>query len=507
MRRLIFCFDGSWNKLDTKSHPTNVVLLAESVPPVDHRGVQQIVYYDEGVGTASDETFRGGAFGKGLIRNIREAYRFLIFNYVAGDEIFVFGFSRGAFTARSFIGFIRAVGILKVNDANQITEAWKLYQKHAVRADDDPEALLRFRANYCPNLCITTSERDWRRVNAGTYSDELPILRIRYCGVWDTVGTLGWKAFSAVVDRRTDKTYAQHDIELSSSVQAGRHALAIDERRVHFLPTLWRNVRELNDGVGRSHYDPDAPYQQKWFAGDHGSVGGGGPERGLSNAALHWVLRGAIDQGMSVNLADRSQLDDIRYDARAPLHNTPAEGIPVRQLGVGTVKAALGWVKGKVLTTNRSGPLEMNDIHPSTLRRWFTDAGFLPERTEYRPKPLARLKEEIEKERATYQPPTDDTTLRKYEVLPGDSLSRIASRELGDANRYAEIFALNRDVLDDEDDIFPGDILRLPEGKQKRPGAKASRRMDAKTKANSQTPRDTNAWERGPKPSRGADLK
>lgn len=493
MRRLIFCFDGSWNKLDTKSHPTNVVLLAESVPPVDRRGVQQIVYYDEGVGTASDETFRGGAFGKGLVQNIREAYRFLIFNYLPGDEIFVFGFSRGAFTARSFIGFIRAVGILKVNDANQITEAWKLYQKHAVRADDDPDALLRFRANYCPDLCITASEREWRRVNTGADADKLPVLRLRYCGVWDTVGTLGWKAFSAVVDRRPDKTYAQHDTDISSSVEAGRHALAIDERRVHFLPTLWRNVRELNDRSGKSHYDPDAPYQQKWFAGDHGSVGGGGPERGLSNAALHWVLRGAIDQGLSVSLADRSQLDDIHYNARAPLHNTPAEGIPVRQLGAGTIKASLGWIKGKLLSTHRSGPLEMNDIHPSTLRRWFTHASILPERTEYRPKPLARLKEEIEKERLTYTPPTDDAAFRKYEVLPGDSLSRIASRELGDVNRYPEIFALNRDVLDDEDDIFPGDALRLPEAKQNSSGATASRRVGAKTTAKPKMPRGTKA--------------
>jgi uncharacterized protein (DUF2235 family) len=462
MRRLVFCFDGSWNKLDTKSHPTNVVLLAESVPPITDEGVQQIVYYDEGVGTSSDETFRGGAFGKGLVQNIREAYRFLIFNYVPGDEIFVFGFSRGAFTARSFLGFIRAVGILKVNDANQISEAWRLYQAHAVRADDDPDELLRFRANYCPELCVTESEADWRRANGSGDGSDPSLLRIRYCGVWDTVGTLGWKAVSAVFDRRTDKPYAKHDTELSPSVEAARHALAIDERRAHFLPTLWRNVRDLNERAGASHYDADAPYQQKWFAGDHGSIGGGGPERGLSNAALHWVLRGAIYKGLVVNLTGRSQLKTIRYDAAAPLHNTPAEGLPAKRLAMNSVKVAAGWAKAKLLTTTRSGPMEINDIHPSTLRRWFKAPGQLPEGEAYRPAPLSRLKAEIEKERGTYAAPPDEATFPRYEVQPDDTLSRIARDELGDMDRWREIFALNRDLIDDHRDIFPGDVLRLP---------------------------------------------
>jgi len=304
-RRLVFCFDGSWNKLDTKAHPTNVVLLAESVPPVDHKGVQQIVYYDEGVGTASDETFRGGAFGKGLIQNIREAYRFLIFNYLPGDDIFVFGFSRGAFTARSFIGFVRAAGILKVNDASQISEAWQLYQKCARREAGDEE-LFDFRGKYCPDLCVSEAEREIRRERFGDAAAEVPLLKIRYCGVWDTVGTLGWKAVTAVFDRRKDKTYEDHDVDLSASVLAARHALALDERRVHFMPTLWSNLVELNATVPESRRKRGDVYQQKWFAGDHGSVGGGGPERGLSNAALHWVLRGAVDEGLSLNLAGRS---------------------------------------------------------------------------------------------------------------------------------------------------------------------------------------------------------
>lgn len=460
-RRLVFCFDGSWNKLDTKSHPTNVVLLAESVPPVDHEGVQQIVYYDEGVGTASDETFRGGAFGKGLVQNIREAYRFLIFNHLPGDEIFVFGFSRGAFTARSFIGFVRAAGILKVNDASQISEAWQLYQKCASREADDDE-LFDFRGRYCPDLCVSEAERDRRRAEGGNAAAELPLLRIRYCGVWDTVGTLGWKAVTAVIDRRKDKAYEDHDVDLSTSVDAARHALALDERRVHFMPTLWSNLVELNASVEEPRKKRGEVYQQKWFAGDHGSVGGGGPERGLSNAALHWVLRGAIEQGLSVNLAGRSQLDDIRYSARAPLHNTPGEGIEFSRLGAGGIKAALGWVKAKTLTATRSGPTSLEDIHPSTLRRWFAPAAELPERHDYRPPALKRFEREIESQRSVFTPPADEGSYARHVVADGENLSAIAHRTLGAGRRWREIFALNRDLLDDEDDIFPGDVLRLP---------------------------------------------
>lgn len=452
MRRLVFCFDGSWNKLDTKKHPTNVVLVAESVLPVDSEGVDQIVYYDEGVGTAPNETFRGGAFGKGLKLNIREAYRFLIFNYQAGDEIFVFGFSRGAFTARSFIGFLRCAGILSVNDANQISEAWELYQRHAVRADDDPEEILEFRAKYCPAICISESEREWRAANR---HPDGAILRVRYCGVWDTVGSLGWKVIRAVFDRSPDKSYSKHDTELSSTVEAGRHALSIDERRAVFMPTLWRNVRDLNARAGKNHYAEDAPFQQKWFAGDHGSVGGGGPERGLSNAALHWVLRGAIDQGLDVRIDGRSQLRDIRYRADAPLHNTPLEG-------GGPLRGAWMRLKAWALTGDRSGPDEINDLHPSTLRRWFLPPEQLPEGKPYRPKPLARVKDEIERRRDTYVPIETKAEARTHIVKLNDTLGRIAKTYLGDAKRYMEIFEHNRSVLDSPNDLFPGQVLAIP---------------------------------------------
>ncbi|MAM55898.1 LysM peptidoglycan-binding domain-containing protein [Qipengyuania flava] len=457
-RRLIFCFDGSWNKLDASQHPTNVVLLAESVPPMDREGRDQIVFYDEGVGTASDETFRGGAFGKGLVANVQEAYRFLIFNYRPGDEIFVFGFSRGAFTARTFIGFIKCTGIISVADASQIRRAWELYRLHADRDSDELEELLEFRRRHCPTSCVSASELAWRRRDDPTAEPEM--VKVRYCGVWDTVGSLGWKAVAATFDRNTDKRYSDHDTQLSDLVEAGRHAVAIDERRVHFMPTLWRNVRELNVAAGYDPYSDGAPYQQKWFAGDHGSIGGGGPERGLSNAALHWVLAGAVEMGLEVDLEGRSQLDDIRYRADAPLTNTPEpldeEGFSLR----GSVGRAFATIKGRLLTANRSGPAEADDIHPSALRRWFMPGSELGD-GRYRPAPLAHLEPEIEAQRHLFDPPDKDD-LPTYVVAAGESLWRIARRILRDPDRKDEIFALNRDLLDHPDDIFPGDVLRMP---------------------------------------------
>lgn len=111
MKRLVFCFDGTWNRIDAE-HPTNVLFTAESVIPIAPDGVTQLIYYDEGVGTGKGEWLRGSAFGAGLEKNLNDAYRFLGFNHTPGDEIYLFGFSRGAFTARSFARLISRCSIL-----------------------------------------------------------------------------------------------------------------------------------------------------------------------------------------------------------------------------------------------------------------------------------------------------------------------------------------------------------------------------------------------------------
>jgi uncharacterized protein (DUF2235 family) len=110
-KRLVFCFDGTWNTLDARC-PTNVVLTAETVVPMAPDGKAQPIFYDEGVGTGRFERIAGGMFGWGLTDRLGDAYRFLTFNHTPGDEIFVFGFSRGAFTARSFVGMLHNCGVV-----------------------------------------------------------------------------------------------------------------------------------------------------------------------------------------------------------------------------------------------------------------------------------------------------------------------------------------------------------------------------------------------------------
>ena len=102
MKRIVICCDGTWNKPDQPS-PTNVVKVAITLKITDGAGVEQLLFYDQGVGTGTFDRIRGGAFGVGLSRNIQEAYRFLVFNYEPGDELFFFGFSRGAYTVRSAV--------------------------------------------------------------------------------------------------------------------------------------------------------------------------------------------------------------------------------------------------------------------------------------------------------------------------------------------------------------------------------------------------------------------
>src|SRR2546421_4524568 len=119
MKRLVFCFDGTWNRIDA-AHSTNVVMTAESVLPLASDNVSQLIYYHEGVGTGRWDRIRGGIFGSGLVQNLADAYRFLIFNHTPGDEIYVFGFSRGAYTARSFVGLIGCCGILLRKDAGKV---------------------------------------------------------------------------------------------------------------------------------------------------------------------------------------------------------------------------------------------------------------------------------------------------------------------------------------------------------------------------------------------------
>lgn len=446
IRRLVFCFDGTWNRL-TADDPTNVVLTAEMILPTASDGTPQIVYYDEGIGTGKWEKWSGGMFGQGMWRIVREAYRFLIFNYRPGDEIFAFGFSRGAFTARSFMGFIRHAGIIDADSASRIDDAIAIY-KAAARGDgDDRPDALRFRAQYARQCCVSDWDRQWRAENVPElFVPTAPKVALRYLGVWDSVAALGWPPmvpFATALNRRRHT----HDVKLTSKVQAARHAVAIDERRRLFEPVTWNNVAELNAAHGTNIYNDDEPYQQKWFPGTHGSVGGGGPVRGLSDSALVWVLHGARAAGLQIRTDPGARAFAISPDALASVINVRRAAWHDRGI--------VGALKHRLLSRDRPGPDDIAHVSASAIRRWRTAPGDLPEKQVYRPGALGKVAGDLDA--IEYK-----TDVIEHVVEAGETLSKIAKRYLGDARKYRDIVALNPDLIDDPDELIVGSRLRVP---------------------------------------------
>jgi uncharacterized protein (DUF2235 family) len=302
MKRIaIFC-DGTWNRSDAKT-PTHVVRLAQSVAPEGADGVAQVPLYLPGVGAGQGVTklarlsdrIMGGAFGWGLDTRVLEAYRALVFAFEPGDAIHIFGFSRGAYTARSLAGLIRTAGIPPSLATDRIPEAMNMYRARGPDTHPDSEISKRFRASLSPDTPTSHEDAKWRADRGMPWCDPLKIV---YLGVWDTVGALGLPGFLGALPRLLNQHYAFHDTELSRSVAAARHAVAIDERRRHFPPALWSNLARLN---ARAVEDPDragAPYRQLWFPGNHGIVGGSGRVPELSAFPTAWIAEGAAAQGL-----------------------------------------------------------------------------------------------------------------------------------------------------------------------------------------------------------------
>ncbi|MGW3550379.1 DUF2235 domain-containing protein [Streptomyces griseoincarnatus] len=280
-KRLVVCCDGTWNFADQPSR-TNVAKVALSVLPRSAAGTEQRVCYHRGVGTRRGERLRGGAFGVGLSRNVADAYRFLVGAYEPGDELLLFGFSRGAFTARSLTGLVRNSGILRREHVDRMGEAWSLYRDRIEQPNGAASTL--FRRSYAREA------------------------RIRFIGVWDTVGALGIPVPDAAPLRpavtRFNRRWAFHDTELSTSVDGAFHALGVDEKRSAFRPTLWHQ----RPGAAREGQE----LKQVWFAGVHSDVGGGYEETGLSDIALLWMVDQARRYGLEFD-------DDVLGAAGPPV--------------------------------------------------------------------------------------------------------------------------------------------------------------------------------------------
>jgi len=263
-KRLVLCCDGTWNTADQPC-PTNVTKVSLGIDDRDRQGVEQRVFYQQGVGTKPGERLRGGAFGVGLSRNVKAAYRLLVENYEPGDELFVFGFSRGAYTARSTVGLVHNCGVLRRDQAGRLDEAYDLYRSRSVRPRDLEAQLFRRSYSHRP--------------------------RVRFLGVWDTVGSLGIPTTGLGLAALVNRRWGFHDTTLSRTVVSAFQALAIDERRKPFEPTLWQRPANA----------PDQRVEQVWFSGDHCDVGGGHPESELADIALLWM----VDRAGSCGLAFR----------------------------------------------------------------------------------------------------------------------------------------------------------------------------------------------------------
>lgn len=440
-KRLIFCFDGTWNKLAADT-PTNVVLTAASIERITADGIAQIMHYDEGVGTGVREKYTGGIFGAGLDINLREAYRFLLFNYDPGDQIYVFGFSRGAFTARTFVGLLRHVGPLRRLHVDRIDSAIALYKNRNDSSPANLTALRKFRADYANGVCVDAGDDVWRCANVKGYvAGSAPLMTVTFLGVWDTVAAMGVPAifpYSSWFNRK----HHYHDMSVDGFVEAMRHAVAIDERRATFPATLAEGLDALNHARGVAPEDRNAPYQERWFPGVHGAVGGGGDIRGLSDAALSWVLQGAKQAGLRLDTEHGTRIHGFAPDATAPLQN---------------VKGAKLGLMDRV-AADRPGPHHDWQVHASAQRRW---AGLVAGVSGYRPGTLAAAAEELDALALTpFTPPTE---LNGEELIKsGDTLSKIANRVYGRSSHWQLIFEANRDRLDDPDMLFPGQLLRIP---------------------------------------------
>ncbi|MEO1013579.1 MAG: DUF2235 domain-containing protein [Pseudomonadota bacterium] len=279
MKRIVIACDGTWQDLE-KPDPTNVRRLAEATAPRDGE-IDQLIYYSPGIGTRNAfDRLTGGAFGHGINVEISSAYTFLCANYQPGDEIYLFGFSRGAYTVRSLAGLIYTTGVLRREELSWLPHAYALYR----RLDD------------APNREETAVQLQKQKGHGQTSEDPAnSLIRISFLGVWDTVGALGIPDLSRLLklDKKSRDKHRFHNTYLSPIVNYARHAVAIDERRKVFRHT------EMNPLPGGAA--PANQIRQVWFPGDHGCVGGGGdglPEGDPkkldstphSDAALAWMI-------------------------------------------------------------------------------------------------------------------------------------------------------------------------------------------------------------------------
>ena len=380
MKRLVVCCDGTWQELG-RTFPTNVAKIAAAVTPFCCNGVAQSVYYASGVGTNGwwNKIF-GGGFGAGIDFNIKDAYRFLCLNYQPSDEIYLFGFSRGAYTVRSLAGLIYNSGLLRPEYIDKIEGdeknsgrlgAYSLYRKRG--EDYKPNSLkaIRFRKEYCVKINGCTGDDEGR----------VPITLL---ACWDTVGSLGIPPigflnpeilFPQWLLERFRGRYRFYDTRLSCMILNALHAVAIDERRRVFNVTPMRqdkDPKKLNErGETVTITGAAQTFHQIWFPGRHGCLGGGEEKlQGMSDAALVWMMEQVKGLGLGLTF-------DL---GRVPFAPDPSKFDYKAYFGGFDMLVLVGWLWRKI---NKDADFE-RDVHESAKLRWRDLSSYRPDKLRMR---------------------------------------------------------------------------------------------------------------------------
>lgn len=339
MQRHIVLYDGTWND---PADRTNVFRLARCILDRDASGVPQRFNYDTGVGTgagALDKLF-GGAFGIGLSRNLMQGYQDLAKNYNPGDEIWIFGFSRGAYTARSLAGIIRKCGLLDIYTPKLLDQAYKLYRDTSEAPDGKKCSAFRKDFSHEPD--------------------------IHFLGVWDTVGALGIPG-SAISEKGA---YRWHDQQISKTVKHAYHAMALDEHRKSYDTTMWTTA----DGKKKPE---NTAVEQCWFIGAHANVGGGYGEDKLAELPLAWMMQKAAAAGLALRpfeVADDAHRAPYTDSFKKFLGGAYALASGIFKKGDGRHHRAFLGPKQK------DGSIAVNvTVHDSVWRRWNEDVNYRPQ--------------------------------------------------------------------------------------------------------------------------------
>ena len=298
-KRIIICLDGTWNNPERdksstsrpRYKPTNILKTFRAVLPVAKDGIHQVTYYLEGVGAFVGERSRfgqvqcwadrffGGLFGGGFEGRVKAAYRFLVGNYEYGDDIFIFGFSRGAAQAQSLVRFIDWIGgIIEKQDEYYIPELFDEYRKNYSHPSASIEVFTRIRE---------------RRKGPGEVIHNPQTCEIKFLGVYDTVLSLGSRIKADKRESRVNTVERKYSFHVSpypsTIVRVIRHALAIDEQRWDYRPQIWHGSV------------PGCNLEQRWFPGVHSNIGGGYDPDGLANFPLLWMLAEARACGLEID--------------------------------------------------------------------------------------------------------------------------------------------------------------------------------------------------------------